>query len=199
MLDKLLVYRLLILNICGLPLIAKAWYGGVIDKIVLSDSTYISHLIVVVFLVGLASVFIRAGKISAILDDIKNGRAAALPDEKIRAKAEHIDDISAYLVRLGLIGTVVGFAMALDIKDVGSITSASGVLNLIAGFLSGMKVAVHTTIVGAVLSLWLDLNARFLKTATECALFDARDTFEKHSRALRRQKLREAIDQGATK
>ncbi len=53
MLDKLLVYRLLILNICGIPLIAKAWYSGYIDKIVLSDSTYISHLIVVVFLIGM--------------------------------------------------------------------------------------------------------------------------------------------------
>ncbi len=122
-----------------------------------------------------------------------------MPDEKIRAKAEHVDDISAYLVRLGLIGTVIGFFMALDIKDVGSITSASGVLNLITEFLSGMKVAVQTTIVGAILSLWLDLNARFLKTATECALFDARGTFEKHSHGVRHQKLHEAIDQGATK
>lgn len=174
MLNKLLVYRLLILNIGGLPLVAWAWITGAIQRIILTDTSYISHLIVCVFLVGLVSIFIRAGKISAILDDIKAGRMPALSDDKIRAKSEHIDDISAYLVRLGLIGTVIGFAMALDIKNIGSISTASGVLTLITGFIAGMKVAVHTTIVGAILSLWLDLNLRFLKTATECALVDAR-------------------------
>jgi hypothetical protein len=86
----------------------------------------------------------------------------------------HIDDISAYLVRLGLIGTVICFAMALDIKDFGAIGTPSGALDLIRTFLSGMTVAVNTTIVGAILSLWLDINARFLTTATECALYDAR-------------------------
>lgn len=181
MLKKLLIYRLLVLNICGLPLVAMAYSAGMINKIVLSDTTFISHLIVLTFLVGLVSIFIRAGKISAILDGIKSGKPQTLSDDKIRAKAEHIDDISTYLVRLGLIGTVVGFGLALDIKDIGSLTTASGAMSTITTLLGGMKVAINTTITGAILSLWLDLNVRFLKTATECALFDARDVVSRRS------------------
>lgn len=178
MLERLLIYRLLILNICGLPLVAWAWSTGSIQKVILSDQTYICHLIVALFLIGLASLFLRAAKISKILDLIKSGKATALADDKVRAKSAHIDDISAYLVRLGLIGTVIGFAMALDVKDFGAIGTASGALQLIKIFLGGMTVAVNTTIVGAILSLWLDINARFLTTATECALYDARSAGE---------------------
>jgi MotA/TolQ/ExbB proton channel family len=174
MLERLLVFRLFILNVCGIPLVFFAWSAGLIDKVVLSDTTYISHGIVVLFAIGLVSLFSRAFKISKILDAIKKGEAPHLSDDKIRAKAEHIDDISAYLVRLGLIGTVVGFGMALDLKDIGSLTTAAGAMNTITTLLGGMKVAINTTITGAILSLWLDMNARFLKTATECALFDAR-------------------------
>lgn len=176
MLERLLVYRLLVLNATAIPVLFWGWSTGAIQRTVLTDTTYICHLIVALFLVGLISLFIRAAKISKILDLIKSGRVPALSDDKIRAKAAHIDDISAYLVRLGLIGTIVGFAMALDVKDFGGIGTAAGAMELIKTFLAGMTIAVNTTIVGAILSLWLDINARFLTTATECALSDARDS-----------------------
>ena len=60
---------------------------------------------------------------------------------------------------LGLIGNVVGFIIALQNIDTGSLGSAEGVQKVAASLLAGMGVAFCSTLVGAVAALWTSVNA----------------------------------------
>jgi flagellar motor component MotA len=62
-------------------------------------------------------------------------------------------------VTLGLIGNVVGFILALQNIDTGSLGTAEGVQKVAASLLAGMGVAFCSTLVGAVAALWISVNA----------------------------------------
>ena len=55
------------------------------------------------------------------------------------------------LVFLGLVGTVIGFVVALSGVDPGTIGIAKAVGPLVANLIQGMSIALYTTLVGAVL------------------------------------------------
>ena len=55
------------------------------------------------------------------------------------------------LVFLGLVGTVIGFIVALSGVDPGTISIAKAVGPLVAYLIQGMSIALYTTLVGAVL------------------------------------------------
>jgi len=67
--------------------------------------------------------------------------------------------IARTLVRLGLIGTVLGFVVALS--GVALVSDAAAVSGMVSKLILGMSIALYTTLVGAVCSLWLAFN-RFL-------------------------------------
>ncbi|MBI08341.1 MAG: hypothetical protein CMM55_02360 [Rhodospirillaceae bacterium] len=66
------------------------------------------------------------------------------------------------LVFLGLIGTVIGFIIALSGVDPDSATEIDSVAEMVATLINGMSVALYTTLVGAVLYVWLIINHRLL-------------------------------------
>ena len=66
------------------------------------------------------------------------------------------------LVFLGLIGTVIGFIIALSGVDPESATEIDSVASMVATLINGMSVALYTTLVGAVLYVWLIVNHRIL-------------------------------------
>ncbi|MGI9524690.1 MAG: MotA/TolQ/ExbB proton channel family protein, partial [Hyphomicrobiaceae bacterium] len=74
--------------------------------------------------------------------------------------------IANILVFLGLIGTVVGFIIALSGIDAKSATDTSNIAGMIGRLISGMSIALYTTLLGAVLNLWLTVNYRMLATGT---------------------------------
>lgn len=174
MLNNLLLYRILIVNVCGAAILVWAGLQGYIREIYTEDSSHISMVIVVLFLVGLWSVHTRAGKVSKSLNELKAGRKVDVDAVKFLAKGEHINDIANWLVTLGLIGTVVGIIMALSSIDPNTMASATGVQTAIGHLIGGMKVAVYTTLVGAYFGLWLEINRRVLTTATILMIEDAR-------------------------
>ena len=55
------------------------------------------------------------------------------------------------LVFLGLVGTVIGFIVALSGVDPGTISCAKAVGPMVANLIQGMSIALYTTLVGAVL------------------------------------------------
>jgi len=77
-------------------------------------------------------------------------------------------------VTLGLLGTVIGFAMALSGIDAASLASPAGVQKVAGQLMAGMRIAINTTIVGAVFGLWLDVNRRMVRTATVSLAEDTR-------------------------
>ena len=74
--------------------------------------------------------------------------------------------IANALIFLGLIGTVIGFIIALSAVDPNAASDAENVAGVIATLIDGMSVAHNTTLVGATLYLWLTVNYRILTSGT---------------------------------
>ena len=70
------------------------------------------------------------------------------------------------LVFLGLVGTVIGFIVALSGVDPESVSSAEAVGPMVAKLIQGMSITLYSTLVGAVLYLWLIVNHRMLASET---------------------------------
>ncbi len=63
---------------------------------------------------------------------------------------------------LGLIGTVLGFIIALSGVDPQAVAEVHQVAPMVSQLIGGMSVALYTTLVGSVLSLWLIVNYHIL-------------------------------------
>lgn len=70
--------------------------------------------------------------------------------------------MASSLVLLGLIGTVLGFIIALSGVSAQSATNLSETSAMVSRLISGMSVALYTTLEGAILNLWLIANYRML-------------------------------------
>ena len=91
--------------------------------------------------------------------------ACEAESDKDIAKTEWLASVSEWLVALGLLGTVVGFSMALAGVDQGALSTANGAQSAVTALMQGMRVALNTTLLGAALALWHEVNVRMLKTA----------------------------------
>ena len=74
-----------------------------------------------------------------------------------------IRHIANTLVILGLIGTVLGFIVALSGVDPAQVADVAAIGPMVSTLIQGMSVALYTTLVGAVLNVWLMVNYRLLE------------------------------------
>ncbi len=180
----LLLYRFLIVNIVGAALLGLAGAQGWIARIAEADPTGLVFVIFGVFAVGLALCGYRLFKTSAALNRLEEGGPADLPAAWTRSapvrpefRAEALKarlfsriavvrQIAAALVVLGLIGTVAGFIIALSGVSAEDAGTLAAVQPMISTLISGMSVALYTTLEGAILGLWLTVNYRMLATGT---------------------------------
>ena len=180
----LLLYRFLIVNIVGAALLGLAGAQGWITRFVEADHTGLVFVIFGVFAVGLALCGYRLFKTSAALNRLEEGGEADLPSAWTRGAAVRpefraealkarlfsriavVRQIAAALVVLGLIGTVAGFIIALSGVSAEDAGTLAAVQPMISTLISGMSVALYTTLEGAILGLWLTVNYRMLATGT---------------------------------
>jgi biopolymer transport protein ExbB/TolQ len=85
---------------------------------------------------------------------------------KLTNRISIVRHIANALVLLGLIGTVVGFIIALSSVDASTTNDSEAIAPAIARLINGMSVALNTTLVGTVLHIWLIVNHRILTTGT---------------------------------
>lgn len=172
MFNNHLMYRLIVLNGCAIAALAWAWGQGYLSYIE-KDGSRISLAIIALFCVGMASLIIRAVKVTRVLNGNKHGTSYDINAVKFLAKGDHIDTISGLLVSLGFFGTVVGLMSMLfgggGLTSDGSLDSIKAIIDRI---ISGGGIAFITTAVGLMTSMWLDWNASMLRTATICMLQD---------------------------
>ena len=67
---------------------------------------------------------------------------------------------------LGLIGTVLGFIIALSGVDPDMAGEAENIGPMVSALIAGMSTALVTTLVGGVLNIWLMANYQLLTTGT---------------------------------
>jgi MotA/TolQ/ExbB proton channel family len=188
----LLLLRFALVNLAGFACLAAAWFQGWIVIAHRADSTYQSHAIFALFLVGLGICAHKVWRTSVELNRVKRfdafkpepslalkylaqirgrdassrGMAASALKLKLSSRIGAVRFIANLLVILGLIGTVVGFIMALAGVNPETSADASAIAPMVSTLISGMSVALYTTLIGSVLNIWLMVNFQILATGT---------------------------------
>jgi hypothetical protein len=183
----LLLLRFVLTNAVAAALLAAAWAQGWLDEIVRTDTTHLCAVIFAVFALGLAQCARRVVQTSRELNEVQSAgpsaatrtgqllRRLARGDAADRSElmgavrlslANRIAGIrhaANALVMLGLIGTVLGFIIALSGVDADAAGDVASVGPMVSSLVAGMSVALYTTLVGSVLNVWLMVNYRLLE------------------------------------
>ena len=189
-LKYLLLLRFGLVNLVAFALLGAAWAQGLVAKVINADVTNMVDLICAIFLIGLILAGYRLWKVSKQLNAAyyfnpnersraadflkktkgKNATSRANIAQALRLKLfsriVHIRYISNSLTVLGLIGTVLGFIIALSGVDPDVASNPSAISPMVAQLIEGMSVALYTTLVGSILSVWLGLIYQMLATGT---------------------------------
>ena len=184
----LLILRYSLINLVGLVFLFVLITQGYISKAIKADITNMVIVILTLFAVGfilaayrtfwlsrelnytflkilpnesLAKEFLQSSK---KLDASSRNNLAASLKIKISSRISYIKFMANTLVILGLIGTVIGFIIALSGVD-GSVSSnPEEVSKMVSTLIQGMSVALYTTLVGSICSVWLNICYQIMST-----------------------------------
>jgi hypothetical protein len=177
------------LNLAALAIFFAAWLQGWVTLVLDADITHMSVIIAIVFVVGwiiCTTKTLRCSReMNAVRDDEGNVSrvrwyrdliAAAQPEargaladclrSRLYARISVVRTISNNLITLGLIGTVIGFIIALSGVDAQAIADVGTVAPMVSTLIKGMSVALVTTLVGSVFHVWLLMCYQVLGTGT---------------------------------
>ena len=186
----LLLLRFITINTAAMALLAAVWLQGWIDPLIYEDHTRLIAITAGLFVIGLAICTHKIFQVSLELNSLSLERptqgsrvelflnrartidAASRSNLagsirlKMGTKISAVKNIANSLVLLGLIGTVLGFIIALSGVDADNVGDVSAIGPMVSTLIEGMSVALYTTLVGSVLNVWLMLNYRILEGGT---------------------------------
>jgi len=186
----LLLMRFMLVNIIAISLGGAAWLQGWLSGLLDPLTSKLSLGIAAVFVYGLAVCGLKIWQTSAAINDFNvGGKTAAArftryvsPTKRknadnrsiqlgmLRLKMSHniqiVRNVANLLVFLGLIGTVIGFIISLSGVEPQSVSQSEKVAGMVATLIQGMSIALYTTLLGAVLNVWLNINYRILSSGT---------------------------------
>ena len=185
MIDNWLLWsRFAFLNLFGFAGLVLLEINGWISQIYNGDPSKITVVIFLLFLIGFFLTAFRVNKLTKELNNVRTGKsdrlkqywdlferrgeavASQVTQIRLYSKIQWIKRIASSLVALGLIGTVFGAITFLLGVDVGALGDVDRIGSAFAIVLSGMGIALYTTLVGAVLNLWLSFNFGIVENGT---------------------------------
>ena len=183
-----LILRYSLINLVGLVFLFVLITQGYVSKAIKADITNMVIVILALFSVGFilaayrtfwlsrelnysylkvlppSSIAIDFLQNSKKLDASSRNNLAASLRIKLSSKINYIKFMANTLVILGLIGTVIGFIIALSGVD-GSVSSnPEEVSKMVSTLIQGMSVALYTTLVGSICSVWLNICYQIMST-----------------------------------
>jgi MotA/TolQ/ExbB proton channel family len=202
----LLLLRFGLANLVALALVGAVAGQGWIETLLAADQGGLVRAIVAVFVIGLVWSCQRTVQLSRALNELERftkvpeapapayldaiaGRGAesrALLASTLRlrlgARIAPVRHIANSLVLLGLIGTVIGFIIALSGVRPEVVSDVAAIGPMVSTLIGGMSVALYTTLVGSLLHVWLMVNVRLLEGGTVKLLAATIETGERHAR-----------------
>lgn len=181
-----LLFEFALLNLSGSALLAAAYLQGWVGTILEAGGTGLTLGIFAVFVGGAVICARKLWLVTCELNCVRNfdpcrrsmasqylaevsGRGAgsrAITASALKVKLADrivaVRHVANSLVLLGLIGTVLGFIIALSGVDPERAGDVRSVAPMVSELIRGMSVALYTTLVGSVLNLWLMVNFRVL-------------------------------------
>jgi MotA/TolQ/ExbB proton channel family len=203
----LLLLRFMLANAVALALVGAAMAQGWVGMVLAADEGGMCLMIAAVFLVGLVWSAQRAVQLSQALNDVerlqvspaavmpahlrlgdgRDGQSRALLASSLRlrlaSRIAPIRHLANSLVLLGLIGTVVGFIMALSGVRPEVAADVNAIGPMVSTLIGGMSVALYTTLVGSILNVWLMVNVRLLEGGSVKLLTATIESGERRARS----------------
>ena len=199
------ILRFALINLVAFGFLGAAYVNGFVDMVVAADQTGLSIVIFAVFLFGLAicaqkilqvsrelnaawdqnppAMSIAAGYLEQLRGKAGDGRAVLAG--AMRLTQSHrigvVRHVASSLVLLGLIGTVIGFIIALSGIDPQKASEFASISPMVSTLIQGMSTALYTTLVGGVLNLWLMTNYHMLATNTVKLITKLQERGAKHA------------------
>ncbi len=136
-------WRLAIVNMAGLSALVVAIRHGFLDAMMRNDPTYLSVFIMIVCFCTLTY-------------------AMWLASRENPGGIEWIYTWSTVMALMGLMGTVIGFILALQEVDQTAMTSAQSAGRMVATMIGGLGVALWTTLIGLAGAMWAFMNYKLL-------------------------------------
>ena len=202
----LLILRFALVNLIGIALLGAAHMQGLVEKVLISDQTYLSLVIFLVFLCGLGVSARKVWQTSRELNQVRafdplvrsraaeyiaslrgaDGDTRAILASALRLKLGQrisvVRNIAGSLVILGLIGTVIGFIIALSGVQPEQASDVKAITPMVSTLIAGMSTALYTTLVGSVLNVWLMVNYHLLVGGTVRLITALLEFGESHAR-----------------
>jgi len=128
--------RCVVLQTVGAAGLLGLWYADLAGKPFEGNNAPLCWLIVAMGALGIACVFLQRWR--------------------------DVQWIATHVVRIGLLGTVVGLIIAFSAARTGASAEAEQVKTMIGAVVSGMYVSLYATLLGIATNLWLKINLRLL-------------------------------------
>ena len=207
---SLLLLRYVLLNVVAIALLAVAWSQGYVHKVVNADQTYLSVVIFIVFVIGLVLCTQKLWQTNREIDAIKSEAGLASPaiahlltqqnsthsaiqttagttsiSGSMRLRLSHrisvVRHLGNTLVLLVLIGTVLGFIIALSGVDPEKAGDVSTIAPMVSTLIQGMSTALYTTLIGSIFNVWLMANFQMLSSGTVQLISDLQEAVERNA------------------
>jgi hypothetical protein len=128
--------RFIVLQAIGAAAIVGLWVAGIADKPFAGENAFLCWLIIAIGALGILCVFFQRWR--------------------------DVDWLATHVVRIGLLGTVVGLIVAFSAARAGGSVDPNAIRPMIASVIDGMYVALYATLLGITTNLWLKINLRLL-------------------------------------
>jgi hypothetical protein len=128
--------RCIVLQAIGGAGIAGLWTAGIAGKPFDGDNAFLCWLIVGMGALGILCVF--------------------------RRRWNDVQWLATHVVRIGLLGTVIGLIIAFAAAGNGGSASPDEIKPMVAAVVQGMYVSLYATLLGIATNLWLKINLRLL-------------------------------------
>ena len=130
------VSRAVVLQAIGATMVVGLWIAGLAGKPFEGNNGPLCWIIVGMGLLGVGCVFAQRWK--------------------------DVHWVATHVVRIGLLGTVVGLIIAFSAAAQGGSTNPEEIKPMISAVVSGMYVSLYATLLGIGTNLWLKINLRLL-------------------------------------
>ena len=197
---SLLMLRYILLNVIAFALLGVAWSQGYVHKVVSADQTYLSVVIFLVFIVGLVLCTQKLWQTNSEIDALKTpeglqskavshllvqSKEGSSISGSMRLRLSHrisvVRHLGNTLVLLGLIGTVLGFIIALSGVDPETASDVNSIAPMVSRLIQGMSTALYTTLIGSIFNVWLMANFQMLSSGTVQLISDIQEAVERHA------------------
>lgn len=197
---SLLLLRYILLNVVAFALLGVAWSQGYVHKVVSADQTYLSVVIFLVFIVGLVLCSQKLWQTNKEIDALKapegigseniahllvqnNNKPTISGSMRLRLshRISVVRHLGNTLVLLGLIGTVLGFIIALSGVDPDTASDVNSIAPMVSRLIQGMSTALYTTLIGSIFNVWLMANFQMLSSGTVQLISDIQEAVERNA------------------